>query len=124
LDAVAPLRGDIWSVELDKRRLVVLLSAREGTEFQAIQLVPSAGTDLTGFGVEISVGIEEGLRVEEVVRFAYPRAGNTPCTWLTSVGREDLVERIGALTEAKMMEIDRGLRDAGLNPTTLLSTPA
>jgi len=36
------------------------------------------------------------------------------------LGREDLIERIGALSEIKMEEIDVALDTAGLDPVTPL----
>ncbi len=68
----------------------------------------------------MAVGIEEGLPFEEVVRFALPRPGTTPCTWLVDLGREDLIERVGMVSTAKMEEIDAALDSAGLDPVTLL----
>ena len=46
--------------------------------------------------------------------------GITPCTWLVDLGREDLIERIEALSEIKMEEIDVALDSAGLDPITLV----
>jgi mRNA interferase MazF len=117
----APRRGDVWSVEYPgQRRRVVLLSAGRGSGFRSVLLVDPAGQDISGVAIEVGVGIEEGLPVEEVVRFALPRPGSTPCTWLVDLGREDLIERIAALSEVKMEEIDFVLDSAGLDPTTLL----
>jgi mRNA interferase MazF len=115
-----PRRGDVWSVEFDQRRRVVLLSAGRGSGFRSVVLVDPARQDISGVAIEVGVGIEEGLPIEEVVRFALPRPGSTPCTWLVDVGREDLIERIGALSEVKMEEIDVALDTAGLDPVTLL----
>lgn len=116
----APRRGDVWSVEFDRRRRVVLLSAGRGSGFGSIQLVDPARQDISGVAIEVGVGIEEGHPFEEVVRFALPRPGSTPCTWLVDLGREDLIERIGALSEVKMEEIDLALDSAGLDPISLL----
>jgi mRNA interferase MazF len=116
-----PRRGDIWSVQFDERRRVVLLTSEEESTFRSIQLVDPAGQDISGLAIEVSVGIEEGLPFEEVVRFAFSRPGLTPCTWLANLGREDLMEWIGALSEVKMGEIDDALASAGLDPVTVLS---
>lgn len=88
---------------------MVLLAGEGGSTFRAIQLVAPAGQDLSGVAIEVEVGTEEGLPFEEVVRVAIPRPGMTPCSWLTSLGSEDLIEWIGALSEAKMEEIDSAL---------------
>jgi mRNA interferase MazF len=45
-----------------------------------------------------------------VLRLVFPRPGLTPCTWLTTLTREDLVERAGAVPAAKLSEIDDALR--------------
>jgi mRNA interferase MazF len=45
-----------------------------------------------------------------VLRVAFPRPGFTPCTWLTTLSRDDLIERAGALSTAKLIEIDDALR--------------
>ena len=52
----------------------------------------------------------EGLPFEGVLRFAFPRPGFTPCTWLTTVSRDDLIERAGVLSSAKLSEIEDALR--------------
>lgn len=118
-----PRRGDVWSVEFDERRRVVVLST-DGSGFASIQLVDPAGHDISGLAIEVGVGIEEGLPFEEVVRFAIPRPGTTPCTWLVDLGREDLIERVGVLSMAKMEEIDVAVDSAGLDPVTLLPRAA
>lgn len=120
VDGEAPRRGDVWSVEFDQRRRVVLLSAGRGSGFRSVHLVDPAGQDISGVAIEVGIGIEEGLPFEEVVRFALPRPGSTPCTWLVDLGRDDLIERIGALSEIKMEEIDVALDSAGLDPITLV----
>jgi mRNA interferase MazF len=99
---------------------VVLLSGERGATFRSIQLVDPADQDISGVAIEVSVGIEEGLPFEEVARLACPRPGFTPCTWLANLGREDLIEWIGELSEVKMEEIDDALEAAGLDPITLL----
>ncbi len=103
---------------------MVLLSVRRGSGFRSVHLVDPAGQDISGVAIEVGVGIEEGLPFEEVVRFALPRPGSTPCTWLVDLGREDLIERIGALSTAKMDEIDVAVDSTGLDPVTLLPRAA
>jgi mRNA interferase MazF len=99
---------------------VVLLTAERGSTFRSIQLVDPADQDISGVAIEVSVGIEEGLPFEEVVRFGFSRPGFTPCTWLANLGREDLIEWAGVLSAVKMEEIDDALESAGLDPITLL----
>jgi mRNA interferase MazF len=105
-------RGEVWWVEFDERRPVVLLSEEESSGFLAMQVVAPAGTDISGLGVEVAVGVLEGLPFEGVLRLGFPRPGFTPCTWLTTVSRDDLIERAGALSSAKLSEIDDALRAA------------
>ncbi len=44
-----------------------------------------------------------------VGEMGHPRSF-TPCTWLTTLNREDLIERAGAVSAAKLCEIDDALR--------------
>jgi mRNA interferase MazF len=103
-------RGEVWWAEFDERRLVVLLSEQEPSGFLAMQVVAPADTDISGLGIEVAVGILEGLPFEGVLRFVIPRPGFTPCTWLTTLSRDDLIEQAGALSTAKLSEIDNALR--------------
>jgi mRNA interferase MazF len=103
-------RGEVWWVEFDERRLVVLLSGDDASGIRVMQVVAPAGVDISGLGVEVVVGAMEGLPFEGVLRFAFPRPGFTPCTWLTTVSRDDLTERAGALSSAKLSEIEDALR--------------
>jgi mRNA interferase MazF len=103
-------RGEVWWVEFDERRLVVLLSGDDASGIRAMQVVAPAGVDISGLGVEVAVGAVEGLPFEGVLRLAFPRPGFTPCTWLTTVAQDDLLERAGALSPAKLSEIEDALR--------------
>ncbi|WP_329549814.1 type II toxin-antitoxin system PemK/MazF family toxin [Streptomyces sp. NBC_01356] len=103
-------RGEVWWAEFDERRLVVLLSADDASGIRAMQVVAPAGVDFSGLGVEVQVGAAEGLPFEGVLRFAIPRPGFTPCTWLTTVSGDDLIERAGVLPSAKLNEIEDALR--------------
>jgi mRNA interferase MazF len=103
-------RGEVWWVEFDERRPVVLLSEEESSGFRAVQVVAPAGAAISGLGVEVEVGVLEGLPFEGVLRFVFPRPGFTPCTWLTTLSRDDLIERAGTLSCAKLTEIDDALR--------------
>ena len=106
-------RGEVWWVEFDERRPVVLLSEEGPSGFRAMQVVAPADTDISGWGIEVAVGVQEGLPFEGVLRLAFPHPGFTPCTWLTTLSRDDLTERAGALSPAKLSEIDDALRAAG-----------
>ncbi|MEU7607333.1 type II toxin-antitoxin system PemK/MazF family toxin [Streptomyces sp. NPDC041003] len=103
-------RGEVWWVQFDERRLVVLLSGDDASGFQVIQVVAPAGLDISGLGIEVTVGAGEGLPLEGVLRLAFPRPGFTPCTWLTTVSRDDLIERAAVLSSRKLSEIDDALR--------------
>lgn len=107
-------RGEVWWVEFDQRRPVVLLSGGDASGIQVMQIVEPAGVDITGLGVEVAVGAADGLPFEGVLRLALPRPGSAPCTWLTTLSRDDLIERAGALSSAKLSEIDDALRLGGL----------
>ena len=106
-------RGEVWWAEFDERRLVVLLSEEEPTGFSAMQVVAPAQADFSGLGIEVAVGVPEGLPFDGVLRFGIPWPGFTPCTWLTTLSREDLIERAGAVSTAKLSEIDDALRASG-----------
>ena len=103
-------RGEIWWAEFGERRPVVLLSGDEPSGFLAMQVVAPADADITGLCVEVAVGTQEGLRFDGVLRFGFRWPGFTPCTWLTTLSREDLIERAGAVSAAKLSEIDDALR--------------
>jgi mRNA interferase MazF len=105
-------RGEVWWAEFDERRPVVLLSGEDPSGFRAIQVVAPADTDISAWGIEVAVGAREGLPFDGVLRFAFPRPGFTPCTWLTTLNREDLIERAGAVSAVKLSEIDDALRDS------------
>ncbi|MFE6814066.1 type II toxin-antitoxin system PemK/MazF family toxin [Streptomyces sp. NPDC057677] len=103
-------RGEVWWVQYDERRLVVLLSGDESSGIQVMQVVAPAGIDISGLGIEVTVGADEGLPFEGVLRLAFPRPGLTPCSWLTTVSRDDLIERAAVLSSVKLSEIDDALR--------------
>ncbi|MGI5405281.1 type II toxin-antitoxin system PemK/MazF family toxin [Streptomyces chartreusis] len=103
-------RGEVWWVEFDGRRLVVLLSGDDACGIRVMQVVAPAGVDIGGLGIEVMVGAGEGVPFEGVLRLAFPRPGFTPCTWLTTVSRDDLIERAAVLSSAKLSEIRDALR--------------
>jgi mRNA interferase MazF len=103
-------RGEVWWAEFDERRPVVLLSEDEPSGFLAMQVVARADAGISGLGIEVAVGIQEGLPFEGALRVVVPRPGFTPCTWLTTLSRDDLIERAGTLSPEKLSEIDDALR--------------
>ncbi|MFD7259072.1 type II toxin-antitoxin system PemK/MazF family toxin [Streptomyces sp. NPDC059874] len=103
-------RGEVWWVEFDERRPAVLLSGDSASGIRAMQVVAPAGVDISGLGVEVAVGAMEGLPFEGVLRVAFPRPGFTPCTWLTTVSRDDLIEPAGVLPSAKLSEIEDAIQ--------------
>jgi mRNA interferase MazF len=100
----------VWWAEFDERRPVVLLAGDEQSGFQAMQVVPPAGMDISGLGVEVPVGAIKGLPYQGVVRLAFPNPDFVFCTWLTTVTAESLIERAGVLPPAKLDEIEEALR--------------
>ncbi|BCL12420.1 type II toxin-antitoxin system PemK/MazF family toxin [Micromonospora sagamiensis] len=135
-------RGELWWARFDGTRPVVLLSGGAGPEFRAVQIVApatpaerqgfvlmsgeqaadpaerrriveAAGADARAIGVEVFFGTQEGLAEEGVVRVALPMDGKVFCTWTLSLGREYLVERIGALSPAKQRELDVAMELSG-----------
>jgi mRNA interferase MazF len=103
-------RGEIWWAEFDERRPVVLLSGEDPSGFRAMQVVAPADTDISGLGIEVAVGVQEGLPFDGVLRFGFRWPGFTPCSWLTTLSREDLIERAGVVSAAKLNAIDDALR--------------
>lgn len=75
-------------VEFDERRPVVVLSGDESRGFRAMQVVAPAGVDISGLGSEVAV--------------------RAPCTWLTTLSRDDLINQAGVLSSAKLSD----MRDA------------
>ncbi|SNQ47428.1 MazF family transcriptional regulator [Frankia canadensis] len=102
--------GEVWWADFGERRPVVLLSEPSNATFQAMHIVEPATVDITGVGLEVALGSADGLPLEGVVRVAFPRPGRVPCTWLTTVTEQDLIERAGALSESKVGQIREALR--------------
>ncbi|MFF4757701.1 hypothetical protein ACWDAO_01930 [Streptomyces sp. NPDC001212] len=88
----------------------MFVSGDDTSGIRVMQVVAPAGVDISGLGIEVMVGAGEGLPFEGVLRLAFPRPGFTPCTWLTTVSRDDLIERAAVLSSAKLSEIDDALR--------------
>ena len=107
-------RGEVWWVDFDERRPVVLLSGEDASGFRAMRVVAAANVDISGIAAEVAIGAPEGLPLDGVLRVALPRPGFIPCTWLLTLTREDLVERAGVLPSAKLDEIEGLIRLGGL----------
>lgn len=103
-------RGEVWWVEFDELRPVVLVGGDETSGFQAIQVVPPSGVDISGLGVEVPIGAIDGLAYEGVLRLGFPNPDFLFCTWLTSVTAASLVRRASVLAPATLEEIDEALR--------------
>ena len=71
-------RGDIWTATFDYLRLLIVLSR-----------------------LEVDLGLEG-----HVVRVALPRTGQINCTWVLTSSQEDLLEKVGSLSSAKLNEIE------------------
>lgn len=95
-------RGEIWWAIVDKRRPVLLLSRQEAYAVRAMIIVAPVTTKVRGFSLEVKVGKREGL----------PRDCVLNCDWLVTVPKADLVERVGALSAAKLRQVDDALRFA------------
>ena len=119
-------RGEVWwahvdlaidddfSVE-DKRRPVVLLSD-DAPEVRTMLVVTPATKDIRGICVEVRVSASEGLLREGALRVALPRPGRILGDWLGTLGRDDLIERAGALSPSKLRDLEDALRLAKLDP--------
>ena len=103
-------RGEVWWVEFDEPRPVVVLGGDETSGFQVMQVVPPSDVDISGLGLEVSIGPIEGLPYQGVVRLAFPNPDFLFCTWLTTLTAESLVGRAAVLPPAKLAEIDAALR--------------
>ena len=100
-------RGEVWWATVDKRRPVLLVSREEAYEVRAMVIVAPVTTTVRGFSVEVKLGKREGLPRECVVNL----------DWLVTLPKTDLVERAGALSAAKLRQVDEALRFAlGLGP--------
>jgi mRNA interferase MazF len=104
-------RGEVWWARFDDQHPVVLLSDEAGgmSGLRAVQLVAPSGVPLGDLGLEVALGPGDGLPFDAVVRIAFPRPGFLPCTWATTVGAGDLVDRLVTLSPEKLAEIDDAL---------------
>jgi mRNA interferase MazF len=137
-------RGEVWWAEVDEKRPIVLLSGGDGPEFRAMQIVApatpaekrgfvvmsgreaidpeerqritdSAGSAAGAIGVEVAIGAEEGLPHEGVVRVALPKEGKIFCTWMLTLSKDYLIERVGVLSPEKLRELDNAVALAAID---------
>jgi mRNA interferase MazF len=106
-------RGQVWWA-FDERIPLVILSADEMADIQAMRVVAPAGTNIHGYAVEVPVGVLEGLPHEGVLRVAFSRPGFINCHWLVTLMRADLVEYAGAFSPEKLSQLEDALRLADL----------
>jgi mRNA interferase MazF len=93
---------------------VVLLSQDGADKVLAIMVVAPASASIDDHTVEVKVGAREGLPLEGVVRVALPRPGRINCSWLVTLSQTNLLERVGALSSAKLGRFNDAFRRAGL----------
>lgn len=109
--------GEVWWVDFDERRPVVLLSERGPRGFRAMQVVEPARVEIDGVAAEVRLGAGEGLPETGVLRVALPQPGLVACTWELTVEPEFLIERAGVLSAEKLGEVEDLLRRGGLDLT-------
>jgi mRNA interferase MazF len=107
------IRGEVWWARVNEKRPIVVLST-SADDVCAMMIVPPATNPIEGVTVEVELGASDGLPFEGVVRVALPRPGLIPCHWLVTLSKDDLVERAGTLSPAKLAEVDELLRRGGL----------
>lgn len=105
-------RGEIWWAEFDEPRPVVLIDGDEASGFQAAQIVPASGVDISGLGIEVPLGPIQGLPYEGVVRLGFPNPDFLFCTWLTTITAQSLTEYARTLPPERLAALDEALRDS------------
>ena len=103
-------RGEVWWAMFDELRPVVLVGDDEASGLQAIQVVPPAGMDISGLGVEVPIGAIDGVLFDGVLRLGFQNPDFLFCTWLTRITAESLVTLVGMLPPGKLDEIDEAIR--------------
>ncbi len=93
--------GDIWTAALDHLRPVIVLSRLDNNDLRCVVAVEPANEDISGVAVEVDLGLNG-----HVVRVALPRPGQINCTWILTLSQEDLVEKVGTLSSAKLNEVE------------------
>jgi mRNA interferase MazF len=95
-------RGEVWWAHVDKRRPVVLVSRAEAYTVRTLVTIAPVTTTLRGYAVEVKLGRREGLGKPCVVN----------CDSLLTIPKAALESRIGALSAAKLVQLDDALRFA------------
>ena len=103
-------RGQIWWAHVDERCPVVLLGESGTDKMKAMVIVAPSDTNIEGHAVEVTVGHDEGLPHQGVLRVALPRQGRINCNWLVMVSRGALREQVGAVSSEKLLQIEEALR--------------
>ena len=86
---------------------MLLLSRDEAYAMRAMVTVAPASTTVRGFSLEVKIGRREGVPRESVIN----------CHSLVTIPKADPIERAGALSAAKLRQLDDALRFAlGLDP--------
>ncbi len=61
----------------------------------------TANEDISGVAVEVDLRLNG-----HVVRVGLPRPGHVNCTWVLTSSQEDLIEKVGTLSSAKLNEVE------------------
>ena len=85
----------------DYLRPVVVLSRLDNDDLRCVVAVDPANEDISGVAVEVDLGLNG-----HVVRVALPRSGQINCTWVLTSSQEDLIEKVGTLSSAKLNEVE------------------
>jgi mRNA interferase MazF len=93
--------GDIWTAAFDHLRPVVVLSRLDNDDIRCVVAVEPANEDISRVAVEVDLGFSD-----YVVRVALPRPGQINCSWVLTSSKDDLVEKLGSLSSAKLNEIE------------------
>ena len=96
----APRQGEVWWAESeDKRRPVLVVTRSEAAAVLGRVIVAPLTRTVRGIPTEIALGSDEGLAVDCAASFDN----------LLPVSRRLLTERLGRLSEPRMLEICRAL---------------
>jgi mRNA interferase MazF len=94
-------RGDVWMAAFDHLRPVVVLSRLDNDDLRCVVAVEPANEDISGVAVEVDLGLNG-----HVVRVGLLRPGQINCTWVFTSSQEDLIEKVGTLSSAKLNEVE------------------
>lgn len=95
-----PAQGEVWWAETeDKRRPVMVVTRSEAVPVLSTIVVAPVTTTVRGIPTEISLGVDDGLRVPCAASFDN----------LRPLHRSLLVERVGRLSAGRRRELCRAL---------------